>query len=783
MAMRGRFASGGTGGSSLSMLVYNIMRQQYSRQVSSIISAYQNGSDFMGEGVPSADRVVAYLQEYAQRPWLTAYERQQITDQIKQVRDLENQRQGTILANAVNQDPTNVQAVKDYIAYLQNNIARAGTAVEKATAQSQLYDAQGKLVDALAGSLQNNIISNDVYNQEIQSVLSTYEKGSPQYQTLLTSSFEKQYQALQVAEYTKVVTAKAKGDAAYAKAMQVYLDWMKNERQLAADAGLAGLDGKGNIITGSDGILGIQENIANAEGALKQLNQGLAIASATNRVNGIVKATTPLLEMVNSVLGSNYNDITKFMQNQMDVNRFYANVPGTMQMSNGFMSKEALTNLVFGGGSSLINSAKNAGAAGSGLYSNLAGIGKNYGVNSSIDEAAVLFNRWSEATALAHGDALKLGSLNDMLINDYQQLINNSKGKISETELAVHQRTLDAIIAARSGKEMPFDGLSAWDLANPSSLDYNQSTGQTSRYFDNVLKVMASDANIESQVKAGGAQILRPNSQGGWDFGAVVDPMSSGAMSRLVKYGTGFYAGVLEGVPILYKDPNNASKTSEVIGYYYDLGNGSFQVRDAKTNDIYSENYDPISGKAMTANDFKKSYIHTTVTQDTTGTSTGSVTPMFQVGTSFVTPDAANTTDAGSVLTGALDLELKKIDRQYDSSTAAQIKGNLIQDAASKFSDPAQQNLIVSKYQAQLSAQSVSVGGTGSKAMISSAPGGGGLSSSSGYVTPPRMSFNDGQTLGYFFRNTPLSTTVSNLGNASGNVGTGGRPLSTNIAL
>ena len=60
MARRGRFARQ-TGGSDLSSLIYSIMQQQYSRTTSALIAAYRDQTDYRGNGIPTADEVIAYL--------------------------------------------------------------------------------------------------------------------------------------------------------------------------------------------------------------------------------------------------------------------------------------------------------------------------------------------------------------------------------------------------------------------------------------------------------------------------------------------------------------------------------------------------------------------------------------------------------------------------------------------------------------------------------------------------------------------------------------------------
>jgi len=795
MARVGRFVGGGTGGSSLSSLIYNIMRSQYSRQVDAMVSAYKNGVSYMGEGIPDLDRVVSFLQEYSQKNWLSDYERQNIVERIKEVKTIENQRQGNMLVAAVNADPSNVEAVQNYISYLQDNIANADTPYEASQAREELYNAQGNLVTAIGNRLRDNLISESGYDEQVNNILSTYEQGSPQYQTLLTSAFESKYSALKFAEYTKVLKASKKGNAAYSKALNNYIDWIKSQRSKAIEIGVAGSNGSGSITSGSDGILQIERDLAEAATTQKGIGAAMATQAAQDRVGGILKRTSAFMNTVNAILGSQYQDITQFLRNQIDVNRFYSSAPGSLQGQASFISREELIDMAFGGTNSLIASAKNAGSNYAGLYESLVGIKKTYGSKSIVDDSAVLFQKWGDAQQFANGDVKKLTAYHDDLIAKYTLLIEDNKNNISPAELYVHEQTLKALVDAREGKVSDPNTMSAWDLANPFANRYDEATGQKVNYFGQVLQVVADDSKIASDVANGAVQIVR-QVNGKWQYGEAVYPgTNAGGSQRIIKTGTGYAYGIVEGVPVMFV-PNTPGLKSEAIkqqtmqlGYYYDLGNGNFQIKS--TDGVwYAQNFDPISGKTMTSNDFRKSYIQTTSTATTAAESTGGQAAQFVTGTKFTPYDRSPITDDTGFLSADVDLDMKRIDRMYDPIAASKIKTNLVNDLASKVTDPNAASTLLTKYSTQINIQS-----TGTRLpepslpMVTSAPGGGMAALSSmptnriatantfdrGSVptTPklPTVKPPAGAALDYFFRNTPISGTV---GSVVSSVGGGG---------
>lgn len=783
MARQGRFASrAGTGGSSLSMLIYNIMRAQYARQVEAMISAYKNGVSYMGEGIPSADRVISFLNEYAQKGWLTDFERQNITDSIKEIKTIENQRRGAILAAAVTKDPTNIKAVQEYIAYLKDTIASAETSSEKSAAESELYDAQGKLISAFGSSLRNGLTTVENYDALVTNVISEYGKGTPQYQTLLTSAFETKYDVLKFAEYNKVLDAASKGNAQYLKALNAYSAWIKGLRSEAVSLGIATADSSGTIIAGSDGILQIERDLSDAEGKQKDLRTGLALQANQERVQKILGETSSFLAMVNSTIGSNYTDITQFLSNQMDVAQFYSSAPGNMRDNPSFISKEELIDKVFGGGNSLIDAAKAAGSNYAGLYEGLVGIKKNYGSRSIVDESAVMFYKWGQASATASGNVQKLGRYHDDLIAKYSKLIEENKDRISATELYVHQQTLNSLIAARDGRvEIP-QSVSAWDLANPYAAGDSNVPSKFTYGFDQILTTMAEDANVAKDVANGAVQVLR-QVNGKWEYGEAVFPeTTAGGKERIIKTGTGYAYGIIEGVDVLYVPPANLNLTPEarkkqtqVLGTYYDLGDGNFQIRSAE-GVWYAENYDPISGKTMTSNDFRKSYVQTTTQKSTTGESMSGQASQFVVGGKLTPYDQAPISDDLGFLSADIDLDMKRIDRMYDPKAAATIKGGLLNSITGTVTNPKAASDLMAKYQTQIDIQKTGTPlPTPSLPMIKSAPGGGGYTPPStplpkamitgapgggGFPVIPKPPSAAGAGAQYFFRNTPIAGAV-----------------------
>jgi len=97
----------------------------------------------------------------------------------------------------------------------------------------------------------------------------------------------------------------------------------------------------------------------------------------------------------------------------------------------------------------------------------------------------------------------------------------------------VHQNTLSYLEQAREGKIPEIDGLTAWDLANPYSQEYNPATGQYSSTFEGVLNLAGGDAATAKEIESGKILSAYIGPDGKWKYGAAVNPDSTDALSYL----------------------------------------------------------------------------------------------------------------------------------------------------------------------------------------------------------------------------------------------------------
>ncbi len=143
-------------------------------------------------------------------------------------------------------------------------------------------------------------------------------------------------------------------------------------------------------------------------------------------------------------------------------------------------------------------------AAGVAQYKELNKLSKGYGRNTLVDDAAILFSEWSDKTAVTNGEAVENTKVLDQTIAEYKNLLAQYGSSINPTELQVHQNTLSYLEQAREGKIPEIDGLTAWDLANPYSQEYNPATGQYSSTFEGVLNLAGGDAATAKEIESGG---------------------------------------------------------------------------------------------------------------------------------------------------------------------------------------------------------------------------------------------------------------------------------------
>ena len=181
MARRGRFMGGGTGGSNMSQLIYNIMRQQLSRQTNGIVDAYVNQTDWRGGGVPSADDVVSFLQQYAANSWVNQADKDTIAQTIAKVLDIEDGRVETSLVNAISADPSSVSAVVDYVAFLKDKISTASSPNLVAEAKSKLFSALSTLATNIGRMYGEGKISSDEFDRQQDVILKEFGSTSSEY--------------------------------------------------------------------------------------------------------------------------------------------------------------------------------------------------------------------------------------------------------------------------------------------------------------------------------------------------------------------------------------------------------------------------------------------------------------------------------------------------------------------------------------------------------------------------------------------------------------------------
>jgi len=391
---------------------------------------------------------------------------------------------------------------------------------------------------------------------------------------------------------------------------------------------------------------------------------------------------------------------------------------------------------MFGSGNSLMQAAKAAGVA---QYKELNKLSKGYGRNTLVDDAAILFSEWSDKTAVTNGEAVENTKVLDQTIAEYKNLLAQYGSSINPTELQVHQNTLSYLEQAREGKIPEIDGLTAWDLANPYSQEYNPATGQYSSTFEGVLNLAGGDAATAKEIESGKILSAYIGPDGKWKYGAAVNPDSTDALSYLdISTGKKKFIGVT-GTAIVGLDPADDTKTVDK-GTIYNLGNGDFMIRGLDGT-LYKRNYDPFSGQVITYNDFKAKYTQRRAVSDTTGASQVVQTPEYVVGNLQINKADPNVTQAKDALTSGLDKRIEDIRNNTDITPDAidKIISREIETAVGAFGTSPYAKLITDKYSSQILA----------------APSTRGAS----IALPPSMrdNYRADQLTSYAFRNTPIS--------------------------
>ena len=665
MARRGRFMSGGTGGSNMSQLIYGIIKQQMSRQMSGMMDAYQNQTDWRGNGVPTAEEVIAYLQEYSGNNWVTQADRDTIMQNIATIRQIEDTRIESGLVAAINADPSSITAVQDYIVFLKGQIDTAASDNLAAEAKAKLFTAISKLAANVGEAYSKGTISSETFDGQQASILKEFGTTSGEYKQLLTTFVTSRYNAEYKMQNTMLTTAASGTSAEYLAQLREFKTWAANSISSMAEQGLATLDENGDVIQGIDAALDAQNKISSAESKISSTVAGIAKQGATDRFNAMLSTGNKFLKLVNQTLGSSYKSVTEFASNQIDVQRFYSNAPQAVMSDKNYLSEQGFLSLMFGTGNSLLTNAKASGQTAS--YKALNDLSKNYGRKTIVDDAAILLTNWMDTTGSSNHDAITNTAAADKLIADYTALIAKEKGNIPATELLIHENTLKALIAARTGQAVDFPEMSAFDLANPYSNKYDEATGGFTNVFQQLLTQVTNDAATANDV-AGGGKIISGaiGADGKWTYGAALaegrgdtltymDPGSNRVMAVLPTRMMGV----------------DADGKAVLKGYLFDLGNGKFVIKavtGANESDLttYAQGYDPFTKTGgLTLADIKSQYLQQIPGKSTTGETSISTTP------DFVIPDTAggassndaNSADATDIALSGLKSKIAAIPR------------------------------------------------------------------------------------------------------------------------
>ena len=665
MARRGRFMSGGTGGSNMSQLIYGIIKQQMARQTSGIMDAYQNQTDWRGNGVPTAEEVVSFLQEYAGNTWVSQADRDTIMQNIATIRQIEDTRIESGLVSAINSDPSSITAVQDYIVFLKGQVDKAASDNLVAEAKSKLFTAISKLAANVGTAYAGGTISSETFDSQQASILKEFGTTSGEYKQLLTTFVTSRYNAEYKMQNTMLTTAASGTSAEYLAQLREFKTWAANSISSMAEQGLATIDENGDVIQGIDAALDAQNKISSAESKITSTVAGIAKQGATDRFNAMLSTGNKFLKLVNQTLGSSYKSVTEFASNQIDVQRFYSNAPQAVISDKNYLDEKGFLSLMFGTGNSLLTNAKASGQTAN--YKAINDLSKNYGRKTIVDDAAIILSNWMDTTAASNHDAITNTSAADKLISDYEALIAKESGNIPATELLIHQNTLKALIAARTGQAVDFPEMSAFDLANPYSNTYDEATGGFTNVFQQLLTQVSADAATANDI-AGGGKIMSGyvGADGKWIYGAA---LAEGRGDTLTYMDPGSNR-VLAVIPTRMMGVDKDGKVA-LKGYLFDLGNGKFVIKaitGANDSDLttYAEGYDPFTQTSnLTLADIKSQYLQQIPGKSTTGESSISTTPDFVIPDNIgdASSNDANSADATDIALSGLKAKIAAIPR------------------------------------------------------------------------------------------------------------------------
>jgi len=737
MARVGRFARGGTGGSNLSQLIYDLMRSQMTRQANAIVDAYMNQYDYRGTGVPSRDYAISFLREYLGNSWVTQADRDQITQNIERINKEENDRIETGFIDAINANPSDIESVRNYIGFLREQVDGGDSPNLQSEARAKLFTALGTLADRVGENYKNGLIDADTFTAQTQEALNEYDRGSPQHRQILTRVVTSRYDAEFKQQNQLLSNASTDGSDAYLSQLRLFKKWAATQVTLMSAEGLAQVNENGDVVSGIDAALDAQTRLNDASQKIKDAGAIAARNAATKRLNNMNADSVKFLNQVNQVLGSNYGTLQAFASNQIDVNRFYSSAPASTKGTDGFMSRDKFVNFMFGNTNSLMEAAK---AAKSPQYKELNKLSKSYGRNTLVDDAAILFAEWSDRTAVTNGEAIENTKILDETIAKYKTMLAQYGASINPTELQVHENTLSYFEQAREGKIPEIDGLTAWDLANPFSQEYNPATGQYSSTFEGVLNLAGGDAATAKEIESGKILSAYIGPDGRWNYGAAVSQDGQEALTYLdISSGKKKLIGVT-GVTIVGLDPLNEDETISK-GIIYNLGNGDFIIRDINGT-LYKRNYDPFSGQVITYNDFKAKYTQRRAVTDTTESPRPvTQTPEYVVGKLEIAGSDPNVVDEKDAITSGLDKRINDLRNLPGAAPDAidRIISKEIESSLGALGTSKDLNSISTKYSGSILAAPSTRGGS--------------------LALPPSMrdNYRADELTSYAFRNTPIA--------------------------
>ena len=637
MARRGRF-SRQTGGSDLSSLIYTIMQQQYARTTAAMVDAYKNQTDYRGGGIPTADDVISYLRSYAANQWVSQSDRDNVSSDIASIQRTERNRQETVMVSAINEDPANVEAIRTYMSFLQTGVDSAETTVIAAENRDKLFEASKALVKALGSALGNGAMTSAQFDAQAAEVVGAYSNDAPNKREVMSLAAESKFSAEYNIQNTLLATASGQGSLAYNRQLRKFKSFLIRARSAVVSAGLGTVNANGDIIGGSNIALEIQKKIGEANAKLLTSGEAAVQEQAQTRVDNFNASTAGFLQLVNNTLGSSYTSVEDLMGNQLDLNRFYQIAPASVTNASDFIGQNELLNTMFGDNTSILAArkalAKTSDAANA-KYSGLNSLSKNYGRNTLVDDAAILFDEWYRFNGSARGESISTTKKTNELIARYKNLLASYGKSIPAEELTIHQRTISLMEQAATGQVPVVDGPTAWDLANPSAASYDTSTGAFQSVFGSTLKLIADDAFNAAEIAAGKIQLAGIGPDGKWEYKAAVDATDTGVLP-IVDSSTGV-TRLIAAVGVDLATPSTLEAGEyDPVGKVYNLGNGNFVIETMDASNqmtMYARNFDPFSGKTMTYQDFQRRY-----TQRTAIGSSGGETGVNQLA-QFIVPD------------------------------------------------------------------------------------------------------------------------------------------------